>query len=77
MGSIDVEFTRSVEVELIMGSIDVSIINSALEFVELSETSDAKSGSIVTLTPLFEFDFKWLVRSSFTIPENENFSAYA
>ena len=75
MDSIDVAFTRSVEVELSMDSIDVSIINSVLEFVELSETSDAKSGSIVTLTPLFEF--KWLVRSSFIIPENENSSAYA
>ena len=65
------------DVELIIGSADASIINLSLESVELSKTIGANSGSIVTLTPLFEFEFKRLLRSSFIIPENENSSAYA
>ncbi len=75
IGSVVVAFTT--DVELIIGSADVSIIDLSLESVELSKTIGVESGSIVTLTPLFEFEFKLLVRSSSIIPENENSSAYA
>ena len=51
------------------------MIDLPLESVELSKTIGVESGSIVTLTPLFES--RWLLRSSSIIPENENSSAYA
>ena len=55
IGSVVVAFT---DVELVIGSVDASMIDLSLESVELSKTIGVESGSIVTLTPLLEFEFK-------------------
>ena len=39
-------------------STDVELIDLSLESVELSKTICGESGSIVILTPLFEFEFE-------------------
>ena len=53
IGSVVVAFTS--DVELSIGSDDASMSDLVLESVEFSKTIGVESGSIVTLTPLFEF----------------------